>query len=119
MPQFETPRTTPFCSRTILPAVLAILKIMHQYEAPDMRIHIGGGGAYSFTSERRPGRTCICQPPFTPSSLIAEVTHHSYHLIQHLDLLVGVAVAVALFPSRKVVAFGKRSRALPIASSAI
>lgn len=44
---------------------------------------------------------------------IARNTHHSNHLVQHLDGVVDVAVAVSLFPSRKVVAFGKPSRSLP------
>ena len=46
-------------------------------------------------------------------SLITGNTHYSNHLVQHLDGIVDVAVAVSLFPSRKVVAFGKPSRSLP------
>lgn len=79
-----------------MPAVLAILKVACQYAGLTVRIAPGGGGAYSFTSLRRPGRTCHCQQPSSPLFPSQSYTYHSNHLVQHLDLVVGVAVAVAL-----------------------
>jgi hypothetical protein len=62
---------------------------------------------------RRGGRAvpAAVSPLSSPVVSSQRYTHHSNHLIQHLGLPVGVAVAVSLFPSRKVVTFGKRSRA--------
>lgn len=66
-------------------------------------------------SLRRGGQAvpALVSPRSPPATSSQRNTHHSNHLVQHLDGIIGVAVAVALFPSRKVVAFGKRSRASP------
>lgn len=112
MPQLDTPRTTPFCSRTILPAVLAILIVTYQYGG--LNIHLRSEVVVHTLSLLRGGRavpTAVSPPSFLATTS-QRYTHHSDHFVQHLDLLAGVAVAVAI-PLAKSGRFRKTFAQLP------
>jgi hypothetical protein len=79
VPQLVTPRTTPFLSRTILPAVLAILMVAG---LEGVYATMGGEGLLFYFGEAAgPDLGAIRNI----NNTIRTCTYHSDHFVQHLS----------------------------------